>query len=60
MRILHPHKSLDTVNIGVYACSPLDAGLPAHITGFSLDECQWELLVNPEGLTKGEITRHVV
>jgi uncharacterized protein len=48
MRILHMHLSLDVVNIGVYACSPLQSSIPAIFSEFQLGECQWELFNNPD------------
>lgn len=41
MRILHMHKKTDTVNIGVYACSPLKSTFKAFFSKFKLDDCIW-------------------
>lgn len=48
MRIFHMHKVVDAVNIGVYACSPLDCSMPAVFSDFVLGECQWTLYENPD------------
>ena len=48
MRIFHMHIPLDTVNIGVYACSPLQSSMSANFTAFELGECQWALFENPD------------
>jgi hypothetical protein len=43
MRIFHMHQPLNKVNIGVYACSPLDSSMKVEFTGFNLGPCQWAL-----------------
>jgi len=48
MRIFHMHKPIDVVNIGVYACSPLESSMPAEFSHFNLGECQWAQFVNPD------------
>ncbi|MBI9049483.1 MAG: DUF1349 domain-containing protein [Anaerolineaceae bacterium] len=48
MRIFHMHTPLDTVRIGVYACSPLESSMPVTFTEFNFGECKWELFVNPD------------
>jgi uncharacterized protein len=49
MRIFHMHHPLAQVNIGVYACSPLDSSIKAVFSEFSLGKCCWELYATPEG-----------
>jgi hypothetical protein len=41
MRILHLHKKVETVNIGVYACSPLKSTFKAFFSKFKVEECTW-------------------
>ncbi len=48
MRIFHMHQFIEEVNIGVYACSPLDCSMKAEFSELSLGDCQWALHVNPE------------
>lgn len=43
MRIFHMHQKLASVNIGVYACSPLDCTMQAGFTAFTLGPCLWPL-----------------
>jgi regulation of enolase protein 1 (concanavalin A-like superfamily) len=43
MRIFHMHQPLSTVNIGVYACSPLDCSMQAEFSDFSFGPCLWPL-----------------
>ncbi len=43
MRIFHMHQKLTSVNIGVYACSPLDSSMQAVFSGFTLGPCLWAL-----------------
>jgi uncharacterized protein len=43
MRIFHMHQPLTSVNIGVYACSPLDGSMQAVFSTFTLGPCQWAL-----------------
>ncbi|NMB55719.1 MAG: DUF1349 domain-containing protein [Leptolinea sp.] len=49
MRIFHMHQPVSQVNIGIYACSPLNSSMDAEFSRFSIGECQWELYVEPEG-----------
>jgi regulation of enolase protein 1 (concanavalin A-like superfamily) len=53
MRIFHMHQPVERINIGVYACSPLDSSIKAVFSGFELGKCQWELYVNPEENSEG-------
>jgi hypothetical protein len=41
MRMLHLHKSSETVNVGVYACSPLNSSFTARFSDFKITDCQW-------------------
>jgi regulation of enolase protein 1 (concanavalin A-like superfamily) len=41
MRILHLHKKVESVNIGVYACSPLKSTFKAFFSKFKIEECAW-------------------
>lgn len=43
MRIFHMHQPVQMVNIGVYACSPLQSSIQAVFSDFSLGECLWSL-----------------
>lgn len=43
MRIFHMHQQMAAVNIGVYACSPLESSFEARFSDFSLGECEWDL-----------------
>ncbi|HEX7555244.1 MAG TPA: DUF1349 domain-containing protein [Leptolinea sp.] len=43
MRIFHLHQPIEKVNIGVYACSPLNSSIRTVFSGFELGGCQWEL-----------------
>ena len=47
MRIFHMHTPIAQVNIGVYACSPLDSSIEAVFSDFALGDCTWALYVNP-------------
>lgn len=42
MRMLHMHKIPEKVNIGVYACSPLQNSFNAVFSVFGPGPCQWE------------------
>ncbi len=42
MRICHIHIPLETVNIGVYACSPLTSSVPVTFSDFRLGSSQWQ------------------
>ncbi|MDP2337364.1 MAG: DUF1349 domain-containing protein [Bacteroidota bacterium] len=42
MRMLHMHKPLKSVRIGVYACSPLQSSFKAVFSNFELGECKWQ------------------
>lgn len=46
MRIFRMHLPIQDVNIGVYACSPLDSSFDAKFTKFKLEECRWKLSEN--------------
>ncbi len=48
MRIFHMHKQLEAVNIGIYACSPLNSSIQAVFSDFSLGECAWKAFANPD------------
>ena len=48
MRIFHMHKEADTVNIGIYACSPLISTVKCTFSELELTDCKWELYVNPD------------
>jgi len=41
MRILHMHKTIETANVGVYACSPLKSSFKAIFSLFKVGECSW-------------------
>ena len=41
MRIFHMHLPLESVNIGVYACSPLKCSMKAEFSDFAYGPCQW-------------------
>lgn len=41
MRVMHLHKKVEAVNIGVYACSPLNSTFKAFFTKFKIGECVW-------------------
>ena len=43
MRILHMHVDINKINIGVYACSPLESSFKAVFSDFKISECLWEL-----------------
>jgi len=48
MRIFHMHQGLEGVNIGIYACSPLESSIRAVFSDFSLGESTWGAYVNPD------------
>ncbi len=48
MRIFHMHSPIDLVNLGVYACSPLNSSFQALFSDFTLGKCTWELHVNQD------------
>ena len=48
MRIFHLHLPIDAVNLGVYACSPLNSSMPVEFSDFVLGECQWALYESPD------------
>jgi uncharacterized protein len=48
MRMFHLHRKLDAVNIGIYACSPLDSSMTAVFTDLVLEDCRWESYVHPD------------
>lgn len=41
MRMLHLHQSAEILNVGVYACSPLNSSFRAKFSEFTITECQW-------------------
>lgn len=41
MRIFHMHKTFETANVGVYACSPLKSSFKALFSLFKIGECEW-------------------
>ena len=41
MRIFHMHVALETVRVGVYACSPLQSSFKATFTEFQIGRCEW-------------------
>lgn len=43
MRIFHMHQEMGSVNIGVYACSPLDCSMQAVFSEFTFGPCLWPL-----------------
>jgi Uncharacterized conserved protein len=49
MRIFHLHAAADAVNIGIYACSPLQSSFRAVFSSFELGECVWEAYQLPGG-----------
>jgi regulation of enolase protein 1 (concanavalin A-like superfamily) len=48
MRIFHMHLLMASVNIGVYACSPLECSMQATFSEFELGKCQWPLYGDQE------------
>lgn len=42
MRIFHMFNVKDSVNIGIYACSPNESSFEAIFSDFTLKECMWE------------------
>ena len=46
MRIFHLHIPLEIVNLGVYACSPLNSSMQVEFTKFSFGPCLWPLHTN--------------
>ncbi len=42
MRIFHLFKGGDRINLGVYACSPLDSSFTAEFEGMAITECIWQ------------------
>ncbi len=42
MRICHMSNATDTVQFGIYACSPEDSSFTATFSNFSLGECKWQ------------------
>uniref|UniRef100_UPI003217C991 DUF1349 domain-containing protein n=1 Tax=uncultured Draconibacterium sp. TaxID=1573823 RepID=UPI003217C991 len=43
MRMLHIHKLLAAVNVGIYACSPLKSSFTASFSEFKIGPCEWPL-----------------
>lgn len=41
MRICHMHKGNDTIQFGIYACSPENSSFKATFTDFEVTECKW-------------------
>jgi len=41
MRIFHMHIPLETVRVGVYACSPLQSSFKATFSEFKMGPCEW-------------------
>ncbi len=42
MRIFHIHQPIQTLNLGVLACSPTNSSFIARFSEFNLGECLWE------------------
>ncbi len=42
MRMLHMHKEIQTVKVGVYACSPMNSSFNAVFSEFKSGPCLWE------------------
>ena len=42
MRILHMHEKIESSNIGVYACSPLESTIKAEFSQLNFGDCVWE------------------
>ena len=42
MRIFHMHLPIARLNIGIYACSPLQSSIQAKFSNFHLGSCMWE------------------
>jgi uncharacterized protein len=42
MRIFHLHEAAGAVNIGIYACSPLQSSFRVVFSSFILGKCVWE------------------
>ena len=41
MRICHMWKAKDTIQFGIYACSPEDSSFHATFTNMEITDCQW-------------------
>lgn len=41
MRILHLHKPVEKVKIGIYACSPLKSSFAANFSALRIEPCYW-------------------
>ena len=41
MRICHMWKATDTIQFGIYACSPEDSSFKATFTNMEITDCQW-------------------
>ena len=41
MRICHMWKATDTIQFGIYACSPEDSSFKATFTNMKITDCQW-------------------
>lgn len=42
MRICHMYKGTDTIQFGIYACSPENSSFKATFTNMEIMECQWK------------------
>lgn len=49
MRIFHLHAAAGAVNIGIYACSPLQSSFRVVFSSFELGECVWQPYPSPGG-----------
>ncbi len=41
MRVCHMHNATDTIEFGIYACSPEKSSFTATFTNFQCTDCQW-------------------
>ena len=46
MRILHMHKPLESVNVGIYACSPQKSSVVSIFTDMKFTPCEWKAFQN--------------
>ncbi len=42
MRICHMHEAKQTIQFGIYACSPEDSSFKAIFSNFHMGKCQWQ------------------
>ena len=42
MRVFHLFKGDDSINFGIYACSPIKASFEAKFSDINISECTWE------------------